>query len=136
MTDEVKYELEFFKLNLKEGDSLVIKVDTSNLNEQDAVKALNEVRDDDFLRYVKSRGHNIFISYTGIDISILRLNEGDKVLVQANVDDMSEKEAEKYIEFVRFKLEGNLPKDKLLIVPIRKNTRVSVLTTDKVENDE
>jgi hypothetical protein len=64
-------EIGFSRLNLKLGDDLIIKVNTSGLSEEDSVKKLKEISDDDFLKYVTERGHRVFVTYTGVDLEIL-----------------------------------------------------------------
>jgi hypothetical protein len=115
-------DIGFSRLNLKEGDSLVVKIDISNLSEEDSTKKIKEVRDDPFIKFVESKGHSVFVTYTGVDLNILRLQETDRVIAYVNVTDMSEEESTKYIDYVDFKLRDQIGKDKLIIVPVKNNS--------------
>lgn len=126
MSDD-NYDIMFSKLKLQVGDSLVIKVNTDGLSEDLAVEKLKQISEDPFIDYLKNKGHTIFISYTGIDISILRLNEDDKVLVGVDISGMDEETAKRYVNFVEFKLSSNISKDRLVIVPKSGNTELNVL---------
>jgi hypothetical protein len=124
-------EVEFNRLSLKPGDDLVIKVNTDGLTEEQAVNRLQDIADDPFVEYIRDKGHKVYISYTGVDISILRLEENDKVIVNADVTGMNEQEIKKYIDYVEFKLSSNIDKERLVIVPKHKQTDVKVLKEDK-----
>lgn len=114
---EDKMELEFFKLNLKENDSLVVKVNTANLTEDQAVEKLKSVSEDPFITYVKEKGHNVFVTYTGVDVQILRFEDGDKLMVYCDVSTFTDEETkEKYLSYVKEKL--NVLEDKLVVVPV------------------
>lgn len=125
-------EVEYNKLSLKPGDYLVIKLNTNGLTEEEARQKLSEIRNDEFIKYIEDKGNKVFVSYTGVDFSILRMLEGDKLVAYIDVTDLSEEEASKYEEFVSFKLEGNVPKEQLIIVPRRKNSpELAVKTTEE-----
>lgn len=115
-------EIAFSRLNLKEGDSLVVKLDTRNLDEEKSSDKLKEIRNDPFIKYVESKGHNVFVTYTGVDLSILRLGENDKVVAYTNITNMNEDEASKYIDYVDFKLRDQIGEDRLVIVPVANNS--------------
>ena len=78
-------ELEFQKLNLQENDFLVIKVSKGDLTEDELKNRLFELRNDEFINYVEEKGHKVFLTYTGIDLQILRLEENDKVVAYVDV---------------------------------------------------
>lgn len=115
-------EIQFSRLNLKEGDSLVVKLDTRGLSEEISSDKLKEIRNDSFIKYVESKGHSVFVTYTGIDLSILRLGENDKVVAYTNITNMNEDEASKYIDYVDFKLRDQIGEDRLVIVPVANNS--------------
>jgi hypothetical protein len=125
----------FSRLNLKEGDSLIVKLDTSNMTEEESSSKLKEIREDQFIKYVESRGHNVFVTYSGIDLNILRLGDSDKVVAYANVTDMSEDEESKYIDYIDFKLKDQIGEDRLVIVPVRKNSPILKITTKEEINE-
>ena len=117
---ENNLELEFQKFNLNEGDCLVVRVNTSNMSEEEAVKKLAELHEDDFLKYVEERGNKVFITYSGIKLEILRLLEGDKLAAYVDVTSMEPEEEEKYLDYIKHKLvdlEG-----KVVIIPMRNDS--------------
>lgn len=125
-------DLEFSKLNLSEGDSLVIKVNTSGLSEDQTIKRLSEVRDDAFLDYVSKKGHKIFITYTGIDLEILRLNSGDKVAAYVDVTPFDEQKKEEYLDYVQNKLSEI---EDLIVVPVLNNSpKLKVIKKEETQN--
>lgn len=130
-------EIGFSKLNLKEGDSLIVKIDISNLNEEDSIKKLKEVRNDPFIKFIESKGHNIFVTYTGVDLNILRLEENDKVVAYINTANMTEEESTKYINYIDFKLRDQIGKDKLIIVPVKNNSpKLKIVEENKEDKNE
>ena len=112
-------EIGFSRLNLKPGDDLIIKVNTSGLSEEDSVKKLKEISDDDFLKYVTERGHRVFVTYTGVDLEILRVEPEDKVLVYVKEEGMSDSQKEEYHNLIKEKL--NVFGDQLLLIPVSKH---------------
>lgn len=115
-------EVEYSKLSLKPGDYLVIKLNTNGLTEEEARQKLSEIRNDEFVKYIEDKGNKVFVSYTGVDFSILRMTDDDKLVAYIDVTDLDEEKASKYEEFVRFKLENNISEDQLIVVPRRKNS--------------
>jgi len=47
---ETNFDVEFERFNLKEDDCLVVRVNTSNLTEEQAVDKLTEIREDSFFK--------------------------------------------------------------------------------------
>ena len=133
--DTEQFDVQFSKFNLKENDCLVVKVDISNLSEKEAVERLSSVRNDSFIKYVEEKGHKTFITYTGLNLTILRMEETDKLVAYASVDDMTEEEAKQYVEYIKFKIMSNISEDKLIVVPIRRNSPVLEVLTAEGEND-
>lgn len=121
--EENKQEIQFLKLGLSENDILVLRVDINGLNEEQAVKKLADIREDDFVKYVESRGNKVITTYTGLDINILRLNDGDKVLAYANVTSMDEEQEEKYLDYIKYRLQDTIG-DRLICVPVRNGSPV------------
>ena len=117
---ENNFEVEFQKFNLIEDDCLVVRVNTSNLTEEQAVEKLTEIRDDSFIKYVEEKGHKVFVTYTGVKLEILRLEEGDKLAVYVDVTDMEETRRDQYIEFITQKMSSL--EDKVVILPVENNT--------------
>lgn len=126
-------ELEFQKLNLQENDFLVIKVSKGDLTEDELKNRLFELRNDEFINYVEEKGHKVFLTYTGIDLQILRLEENDKVVAYVDVSPFRTiEEKEEYLSFVKFKMQGNISEDKLLLVPRDTNfTQLAVQTKEE-----
>lgn len=125
-----KGDIQYKKMNLQKGDNLIVKVDTSKLSEEDAIKKLREVSDNKFLKYVHEQGHEIFVIYTGIDIEILRLNPEDKLLVYVREEGLNEEEKEKYFETIKDKLKNF--KDQLVIVPVDQRFRDIRVEREKI----
>lgn len=116
---ETNFDVEFEKFNLKEDDCLVVRVNTSNLTEDQAVEKLTEIREDSFIKYVEEKGHKVFVTYTGVKLEILRLQEDDKLAVYVDVTDMEETRRDQYIEFIEQKM--SVLEDKIVILPIENN---------------
>ena len=117
---EKELEVEFQKLNLKEGDCLVIKVNTYGMSEDEAVKKLSSIREDEFIEYVENKGNKVFVTYSGIGVEILRMEETDKLAVYVDTTSLEESKLEKYLEFIEHKLESL--GDKVVIIPTQFNS--------------
>lgn len=115
-------EVEFNRLKLKKDDFLVIKLNSEGLTEDELKQKLFDIRNDDFVKYVEEKGNKVFVTYSGVDLSILRMQDNDKVVAYIDVTNLNEEEEEKYSDFVKFKLGGNIESDKLIVVPRRKNS--------------
>jgi len=116
---ETNFDVEFERFNLKEDDCLVVRVNTSNLTEEQAVDKLTEIREDSFIKYVEEKGHKVFVTYTGVKLEILRLQEDDKLAVYVDVTDMEETRRDQYIEFIEQKM--SVLEGKIVILPIENN---------------
>lgn len=121
---EEKYSVGFEKLNLKPEDILIIKVDTIGLSEEESLSRLSSVRNDGFVKYIQDKGNAVLVSYSGLNFEVLRKSENDKVLVYAEIADVSE-ESEKYLDYIKFKLKGDLG-DKVVVIPTKKEVPLSV----------
>lgn len=120
-------ELEFNKLNLKEDDFLVIKVKSEGLTEDQMKNRVFEVRNDEFVKYIEDKGNKVFVTYTGVDFSILRMESSDKLIVYVDVTPFkTEQEQESYLEFIKFKLEGNISEDNLIIIPTKSDVKLAI----------
>lgn len=122
-----KYDITFEKLNLKKEDILIIKVDTFGLSEEESLNRLSSVRNDEFVKYIQDKGNAVLVSYSGLNFEILRTSKNDKVLVYAEVPNISE-ESEKYLNYIKFKLDESLG-DRVVIVPTKKEVPISVKVT-------
>lgn len=128
-------ELEFNKMNLKEGDFLIIKVNTAGLSEDELKQRIFQTRKDEFVKYIEEQGNKVFVTYSGVDFSILRMEDADKLVVYVDVTAFeTEEEQQSYLEFIKFKLEGNISRDKLIIIPTKSEVRLAV-KKDEVENE-
>ncbi len=121
---EEKYGVGFEKLNLKPEDILIIKVDTIGLSEEESLSRLSSVRNDGFVKYIQDKGNAVLVAYSGLNFEVLRKSENDKVLVYAEIADVSE-ESEKYLDYIKFKLKGDLG-DKVVVIPTKKEVPLSV----------
>jgi hypothetical protein len=121
--EDNKKEIEFLKLNLKQDDILIIKVDTSEMSPDEATDKLSSVRDDDFVNYIKDRGNPVLVAYSGLDFEILRLDEKDKVVVYMDVSSMDDDKAKNYEDYIKFKLNETLG-DKLIPIQVRNGSPV------------
>ena len=121
---EEKYSVGFEKFNLKPEDILIIKVDTIGLSEEESLSRLSSVRNDGFVKYIQDKGNAVLVAYSGLNFEVLRTSENDKVLVYAEIADVSE-ESEKYLDYIKFKLKGDLG-DKVVVIPTKKEVPLSV----------
>lgn len=121
-------EVEFSKLNLKEGDILVVKAKTASLVESEIKDKLTAIREDPFIKFVESKGHPVYVTYSGLDLQILRLQEGDSVVVYASVRGMDETQKEDYLNLLKTKLSDL--EDRLYIIPVD-NTVPKINVIDK-----
>jgi len=115
---EENMKLEFSKLNLRPEDILVVKVDTNGLDGSEAIKKVSSIREDEFIKYIEERGNKVFVSYSGLDFQILRMETNDKVMAYIDVSSLNEEDSEKYIDYIKFKL-GETLQEKLICVPIK-----------------
>lgn len=130
---EEKMELEFSKFNLQPEDILVVKVDTNGLNESESIKKVSSLREDEFIKYIEAKGNKVFVSYTGLDFQILRMEETDKVVAYIDVSSLEEENAEKYVNYVKFKL-GESLQDRLICVPVKNGSpQLRVEKGDKID---
>lgn len=113
---ELNFDVEFERFNLKPDDCLVVRVNTSNMTEEEAVSKLSEIREDPFLQYVEDKGNKVFVTYSGVKLEILRLEENDKLAVYVDVSDMEESKRDKYLEFIEHKMSAL--EDKIVILPV------------------
>lgn len=110
--------VEFQKFNLNEGDVLVVKVDISNCNEEEALKKLSVIREDSVLKGLADNGKKILFTYTGLDLSVLRITDADKLLVYADLSAFdSDETKDTYMETLRTKVQGQLSNE-VVIVPV------------------
>lgn len=130
---EEKMELEFSKLKLNPEDILVIKVNTNGIDEAESVKKVSSIRDDEFVKYIESKGNKVFVSYTGLDFQILRMEESDKVIAYIDVSSLDEENSEKYVDFIKFKL-GESLQEKLICVPVKNGSpKLRIEKGDKID---
>lgn len=122
-------EVQFSRLSLEKGDYLVIKVDINDLTDEQIKERLTSVREDPFVKYVEEQGNPVFVTYSGINLNILRLEENDKVVASVNVSDLPEQMAEKYLDYIKFKLVDYIGEDRLMVIPV--NNGSPVLSTIK-----
>lgn len=121
--EDNKKEVEFLKLNLKQDDVLIIKVDTSEMSPDEATDKLSSIRDDEFVNYIKDRGNPVLVAYSGLDFQILRLDEKDKVVVYMDVSSMDDDKAKNYEDYIKFKLNETLG-DRLIPIQVRNGSPV------------
>jgi len=134
MNEELDLEVEFQKLNLKEDDCLVIKVNTYGLSEEQAVEKLSNIRDDEFIRYIEDQGNKVFVTYSGIGVEILRMEETDKLAVYVDTTTLEESKEEKYLNYIKDKLISL--GDKVIIIPTKFNSPQIRVVDDSGENNE
>ena len=117
MSEENKLEIEFQKLNLEENDSLVIRLNTQNMDESVILEKLSEIRNDDFVKYIENSGHKVFVTYNGIKLEILRMEETDKLVMYLDTSSLKTlKEKEEYINYIKMKMID--VSEKLIVVPM------------------
>lgn len=130
---EEKMELEFSKFKLQPEDILVVKVDTNGVDEAEAIKKVSFLREDEFIKYIEERGNKVFISYTGLDFQILRMEETDKVVAYIDVSSLDEENSEKYVDYIKFKL-GESLQEKLICVPVKNGSpKLRIEKGDKID---
>ncbi len=127
-------EIQFSRLNLQKGDYLVIKVDITQLTDDQIQERLSSVREDPFVKYVEEQGNPVFITYSGINMNVLRMQENDKLIAYVNVSDLPEQTEIKYIDYIRHKLVDHVGEDRLIVMPVRNNSPVLQIKSE--ENNE
>lgn len=110
-------DLQFKRLNLKEGDSLVVEVSSSGLTEDEIQERLKSVREDEFTKFVEDKGHKVFVTYTGVNLNILRMQENDKLAVYVDTTVMDQPTETKYIDYIKSILSRNIEEEKLVVIP-------------------
>lgn len=130
---EEQLELEFQKLNLTDGDVLIIKTNLQGLSEKEVVTKLTELREDDFVKYIVGKGNRVVVSYSGIDFQILRTLPNDKVLVYVDTSAMNEEESSEYLDIVKNKLTETISNE-VVIIPLS-NSSIK-LNVEQGENNE
>lgn len=129
-------EVQYKRLNLKEGDNLIIEVDNVGLTEDELKNKLFELRNDEFVSFVEEKGHKVFVTHSGIKLEILRMEPNDKLVVYADVSNMTDEEEKQYLDFVKFKITANVPEEKIILLPKRNGSpALSTLQTKEEEND-
>jgi hypothetical protein len=135
MENNDEMEIVFSKFNLKENDVLVINVDTKGLDLDSAKNRVFNTREDPLVKFIESKGNKVLVTYSGVSLNILRLEENDKVAVYADVSVMDEQETEQYIDYLKFKLKDSIGEDKLVIVPVKGNSpKLKIVKSE--ENNE
>lgn len=122
MTENL-YEIEFRKLNLDPSDTLIIKVNNNGLSPEKLVEKVEEIKNDDFFKYIEEQGNKVIVSYSGIDFQILRMQEKDKVLVYADVSSMTEEECEEYEKRLTLKFKQILG-ESMIYIPVKNGSPV------------
>lgn len=120
---EDDYNIEFKKLSLAQDDILILKVDTSGMDEEQAIKKVSGIREDSFVKYIEDQGNKVIVSYTGIDFQILRKKDNDIIVAYIDVSSLEEEESEKYVNYVNFKLREVLD-DKLKCIPVKNGSPI------------
>ena len=104
-TTKTTFDVEFQKLNLQENDSLVVRLNTSNMDEEEIVSKLNEIKNDEFIKYIEESGHRVFITYNGVKLEILRLQENDKLVMYVDTSSFKTlKEKDEYMDYIKMKM--------------------------------
>jgi len=124
-------EIQCSRLNLQKGDYLVIKVDITQLTDDQIQERLSSVREDPFVKYVVEQGNPVFITYSGINMNVLRMQENDKLIAYVNVSDLPEQTEIKYIDYIRHKLVDHVGEDRLIVMPIRNNSPVLQIKSEE-----
>lgn len=120
-------ETEFKKLKLNEDDILVIKVNVEGLSDVEMKTRVHETREDEFVKYIENKGNKVFVTYSGIDLQILRLNESEKLIVLVDLTPFKTRnEEEEYLDFLNFKLSAHLDAEKFILIPTKNNVKLSV----------
>lgn len=107
------------KFNLDEGDVLVVKVDISNLSEEEAIAKISSVREEPVLKELSDSGTKVLFTYTGIDLSVLKLGEGDKLVIYADTSSFeSEEDKDSYMGILKSKVSSQIDGHDVVVVPI------------------
>jgi hypothetical protein len=106
------------KFNLGEGDVLVVKVDITGCTEEQALKRLAEARDNETLNSISEAGGKILFTYTGIDFSLLKMSEEDKLLIYADTSPFSsEEDKDLYMNSLKEKVGGQISNE-VVVIPV------------------
>ena len=120
-------ETEFKKLKLNEDDILVIKVNVEGLSDVEMKTRVHETREDEFVKNIENKWNKVFVTYSGIDLQILRLNESEKLIVLVDLTPFKTRnEEEEYLDFLNFKLSAHLDAEKFILIPTKNNVKLSV----------
>lgn len=106
------------KFNLVEGDVLVVKVDITGCTEEQALAKLSEVRENETLKSISEAGGKILFTYTGIDFSLLKISEEDKLLIYADTSPFSsEEDKETYMSSLKEKVSNQISNE-VVVIPV------------------
>ena len=126
-------EIQFSRLSLQKGDYLVIKVDITQLTDDQIQERLSSIREDSFVKYVEEQGNPVFITYSGINMNVLRMQENDKLIAYVNVSDLPEQTEIKYLDYIRHKLVDHVGENRLIVIPVRNNSPVLQIKPEENE---
>lgn len=111
-------DAELQKFGLNDGDVLVVKVDITGCSEEEALQKLSTIRADETLKGLSEAGAKILFTYTGIDLSVLRITPEDKLLVYADTSAFdSEEVKDQYMATLKEKVAIQISNE-VVVVPI------------------
>ncbi len=123
---EDNFEVSYTKLRLKKDDILIINVSGDSDNIVDKMSA---VRNDDFVKFIEDKGHSVLVINNTIKMELLRKDKDDKVVVYAEVGEMSDSEIDSYINIIKERIETCI-KDPI-IIPCKNNVSMKVMYSNE-----
>lgn len=123
---EDNFEVSYTKLRLKKDDILIINVSGDSDNIVDKMSA---VRNDDFVKFIEDKGHSVLVINNTIKMELLRKDKDDKVVVYAEVGEMSDSEIDSYINIIKERIETCI-KDPI-IIPCKNKVSMKVMNSNE-----
>lgn len=115
----VEEQVELLKFELSDNDILVVKVNIEGLTEEEAVEKIASLREDPVLKGLEEAGKKILYTYSGIDFSLVKLEEKDKLIVYVDVNYFElEEEKEEYLNTIKEKVQSQISDHDVIVCPV------------------
>lgn len=115
--EQVPIDIDLSKFDLGDNDVLVIKVKNEIVGDE-LIKVLTEIKDDPVIKTLIENGKKVFYTYSGIDLSILRMEEKDKLLIYMDVSPFeNEEDKTSYVDLIKGKIQTQISNE-VVVVPI------------------
>lgn len=119
MSENTNEEVELFKFDMTENDILVVKTNIEGLTEEESVEKLTKVSNDPFFKKLEEEGKKVLYTYSGIDLSLVKLEKSDKLIVYVDVNYFGvEEEKEEYLKVIKEKIQSQVSDHEVVVFPI------------------